>query len=72
MATNIWTNPENNIERMEVWCRPMDDALLPFKYPYVQPWANYTRTNVTQYDYANPNIRSDMFFMPRPVLNWGD
>ena len=74
-VTNIWTNPENAAERMVVFCRPMDVAQLPFKYPYVQPWANYTtnnRTNVTQYDQINRNIRSDMFFMPRPVLNWGD
>lgn len=79
-VTNIWTNPENAAERMVVYCRPMDQAQLPFKYPYVQPWANSTRTNramttranLTLYDQLNSNIRSDMFFVPRPVLNWGD
>jgi hypothetical protein len=34
-VTNIWTNPENVNERMQVFCRPIDDALLPFKYPFI-------------------------------------
>jgi hypothetical protein len=60
---------------MEVFCKAPDSVELPYSYPYIQPWGNFSNStipNVIQYDYANNNIRSDMFFMPRPVRGWGD
>jgi len=70
--SSIWTNPENVNDRMTVYCRPTDAALLPNKYPFDQPFGNTTITSEILYDQVNNNVRSDMFYVPRPVTSWGD
>ena len=66
-----WTNPEDISDTMTVFCKPLNTSLLNYTYPFNQTYQpNFTRPVL--YDDVNTNVRSDQFFIPRPVTSWVD
>ena len=65
----VWTNPEDQSDRMTVYCKPLDVNSLPYTYPFTQPFKpNYTLPVLI--DIKNNNVRSDQFFYPMRVTNF--
>lgn len=71
-STREWTDPQYPDMKSKVYCR-METQPAPIfldKYPYPQP---FKPKNFVDYrDPVNPNVRADMFYIPKRVENWDD
>ena len=67
----VWTDPQYPEMKSKVYCRVENQPQVTTdKYPYPQP---YKPSNFVDYrDPVNPNVRADMFYIPKRVENWDD